>query len=58
MAALRLGYCDDGLRTLSQALSVASAKASAQPEVLRALGDRLARYERACAEADRTPPAK
>lgn len=58
MAALQLGYCADGLRTLRQALSVAGARASTQPEVLRALGDRLARYERACVEAGRTPPAK
>jgi tetratricopeptide (TPR) repeat protein len=58
MAALRLGYCDDGLRSLRQALSVAGARASTPPESLRALGDRLSRYERACAEAGRIPPAK
>ncbi|MFL5351797.1 hypothetical protein [Archangium sp.] len=58
MAALRLGHCDDGLRTLRHALSVAGARASTQPEVLRVLGDRLARYERTCEEFGRTPPAK
>lgn len=58
MSALQLGYCTDGLRSLRHALAIVSAKASTSPDILRSLGERLARYERACEQASRGPPEK
>ncbi|HEX8822599.1 MAG TPA: DUF1570 domain-containing protein [Archangium sp.] len=58
MSALQLGSCTHGLRSLRRTLDVVRAKRGTPPEVLGALGDRLTRYERACDQAGRSPPAK
>jgi tetratricopeptide (TPR) repeat protein len=58
MSALQLGHCTHGLRSLRHTLDIVSTKASTSPDILRSLGERLTRYERACEQASRSPPEK